>query len=281
MLENMKFTAKWTAKTDIPYVVNHYLQNIENDEYTLDKTDKLQGTADSLVNPSVNTYIGFTPPTQQEVTISADGSLVVNYYYTRNSYTITLITNGGTGDTVSKKYQDSLVDINTWTTRDGYSFVGWFMDEQFTDYYSEGTMPNQSITLYACWAEETLPRNFLYEVTTEGTISIYDYVGTATIVTIPQYIGDQLKGSHVPLGGGDIPPAVGEIQPCHRQSVLIDRIVVEGESLCYCCHPQHGVMLRQVRAMPHGQRKASRCPHYLLGIAVFQIQRPPETAVDV
>ena len=37
--------------------------------------------------PTTKEYIGFTAPTPEEVEIKADGSLIVNYYYTRNTDT--------------------------------------------------------------------------------------------------------------------------------------------------------------------------------------------------
>ena len=58
-------------------------------------TQSLTGTTASKVTPAVKTYTGFTSPAAKEVTIAADGSTVVKYYYKRNSYTITFNTNGG------------------------------------------------------------------------------------------------------------------------------------------------------------------------------------------
>lgn len=94
---DVTFTATWTANTNTKYVVKHWKQNIggnasqhNSTNYTLADTDNFTGTTDTTVRPSVKNYEGFTSPSTQTVQIKPDGSLVVNYYYTRNSYTLTV-----------------------------------------------------------------------------------------------------------------------------------------------------------------------------------------------
>ena len=180
-------TAKWTARTDIAYVVHHYQQNITDNEYTLFETQNLKGTADASIKPATNSYTGFTAPTKQTVTVKPDGSLVVNYYYTRNSYSITFITNGG--DTIAKitqKYQSALSVPDA--TRNGYTFGGWFTNATLTTSYTKPTtMPATSRTVYAYWAEENKPSDFTYSGSSAITVSAYK--GTSTTMWIPSYIG--------------------------------------------------------------------------------------------
>lgn len=87
--------AKWTANTNTAYTVKHWQQNLDAENYTCADTENGTGTTGASVTPAVNTYEGFTAPNTQTVTIAADGSTVVNYYYTRNSYTVSL--SPGTG----------------------------------------------------------------------------------------------------------------------------------------------------------------------------------------
>lgn len=93
--------AKWTANTNTAYTVKHWQQNLnagsdENAEnYICVDTENGTGTTGASVTPALKTYEGFTAPNTQTVTIAADGSTVVNYYYTRNSYTVSL--SPGTG----------------------------------------------------------------------------------------------------------------------------------------------------------------------------------------
>ena len=180
-------TAKWTARTDIAYVVNHYQQNITDNEYTLFETQNLKGTADASIKPATNSYTGFTAPAKQTVTVKPDGSLVVNYYYTRNSYSITFVTNGGdTISTITQKYQSDLSVPDA--TRNGYTFGGWFTNATLTTSYTKPTtMPATSRTVYAYWAEENKPSDFTYSGSSAITVSAYK--GTSTTMWIPSYIG--------------------------------------------------------------------------------------------
>ena len=54
----------------------------------------IQRTTNTNVTPSVRTYEGFTSPSAQTVNIEPDGSRVVVYQYTRNSYQLTFDTVG-------------------------------------------------------------------------------------------------------------------------------------------------------------------------------------------
>lgn len=100
--DNAAYTAYADPNTDTKYVVRHwkqklYLDNTQQyadgskhdiDNYFLAATDNLTGTTDTEVTPATKSYEGFTSPAAQKVTIKGDGSLVVDYYYTRNKYKI-------------------------------------------------------------------------------------------------------------------------------------------------------------------------------------------------
>ena len=185
---NITLTAKWTANSGITYVVNHYKQNIYDDGYTIDSsaTQNLTGTADASVTPAVKTYTGFTSPSARTVTIKPDGSLVVDYYYTRNSYTITMVTNGGESiTTIRQKYQSALTMPTA--EREGYTFGGWYTDKTLTTAFTNTTITTSNITVYAHWSEENKPGDFTYSGTSAITVSAYS--GTSTTMWIPAYIG--------------------------------------------------------------------------------------------
>ena len=125
---NTTLYARWTANTNTAYTVEHYQQNTAKDGYILAYTDNLTGTSDSKVTPAVKSYTGFTAPSTQEITIAPDGSTVLKYYYTRNDYSITLNTNGGTinaGNVTSYTYGISAT-LPTNVTKSGYTFGGWY-----------------------------------------------------------------------------------------------------------------------------------------------------------
>lgn len=183
--DNITLTAHWIARTDIAFKVNHYLQNL-GEGYTLKETDDLYGTADSNITPAVKVYSGFTSPEVKEVTILADGTLVVDYYYTRNRYTVNLVANDGKDvDSVSHLFE-SIITLPT-PQRDGYTFGGWFTDADLSEACVNYQMPSNDINVYAWWTEENKPTDFVYSG--EGHYSISAYVGTQTEMMIPAYIG--------------------------------------------------------------------------------------------
>ena len=185
--DDVELIASWTPNTDTVYTVNHYWQNITDDEYTLYETETLRGTTDTSVTPSTEMYTGFTAPQAQTVNVDPDGSRIVNYYYTRNYYTVTVVGNGGTNNTITQKYQ-SVIDTTNWTTRDGYTLGGLYTDLSLTTLYTDKTMPAENKTVYAYWTGENVASDFEYTSGTNG-ITITGYTGISTIVKIPEQIG--------------------------------------------------------------------------------------------
>ena len=179
--------ALWTPNKNISYKVNRYLQNVNDDDYTIDVTEELIGTADSSITPEVKDYVGFTSPVAQTVNIVPDGTLVVDYYYTRNYYEINMVSNGGDKiDTIRKKYQSEL--NMSIAIRNGYTFGGWYTEQTQLNAFESNTMPSESITLYAHWLEESKACDFTYTGTESYTIT--GYVGKSNTMTIPSYIGN-------------------------------------------------------------------------------------------
>ncbi len=175
--------AEWMPNTNTPYTVEHYIEKLDG-THELRDTDILTGTSDSQVTPSVKTYEGFAAPDVQTATVATDGSLVVRYEYTRNSYTVTFITNGGNEiESETLKYQE---EVNLCdAVRNEYTFGGWFSNSQLTELVT--AMPASDIIVYAYWTEENKPNDFSYAGT--RTITINDYKANDTTVCIPSYIG--------------------------------------------------------------------------------------------
>ena len=100
----------------------HYRENIEDDGFTLYETVELHGTADAFVTPAVKTYPGFFSPDAETVRIEPDGSRILNYYYARRTYTVTVIPNGGTPiSPVTQKYQSEWAIPSPTRTSGGFS----------------------------------------------------------------------------------------------------------------------------------------------------------------
>lgn len=144
------YEAQWTANTNTPYTVKHYKQNLANDDYTLAETENKTGTTDAQVTPAVKSYTGFTAPSTQTKTIAADGSLVVEYKYTRNSHTLTWDANGGTIDGEPTKVETLKYDATITAPQtsslsySGHNFTGW-------NTTPASTMPDNDVTYTAQW----------------------------------------------------------------------------------------------------------------------------------
>ncbi len=175
--------ANWIARTDTKYIVNHYQQNADDDGYTFFEKDELYGKSDTSVTPAVKSYAGFTAPTKKTVNINPNGNTVVDYYYTRKSYTINVVGNGGASVQITQKYGST---INTSSvTRSGYELEGLYTDIDLTSKLT--TVPLENKTVYAYWKGENRPTDFNYTTSTDGII-ITGYKGSSTTVVIPLQI---------------------------------------------------------------------------------------------
>ena len=141
---DLELTAKWNANTDTAYTVEHYQQNIDNDEYVLaeDDTENKTGTTDEDTSAEAKTYAGFTAKSVTQEKIAADGSTVVKIYYDRNIITLTLNLDGGEGEKeITGKY-GATVNV-TVPTKNGYTFADW--DSELPAIFTE------NVTYTATW----------------------------------------------------------------------------------------------------------------------------------
>lgn len=100
------------------------------------------------------------------------------FYYTRNSYKIVFM-NNGQEKTVSRKYEQSIADVNYTPIapegKEGYEFAGWYDNERCEGKaydFTGKTMPAQHITLYAKW------------VAPVHTVTVYDSNRTTVLATL-------------------------------------------------------------------------------------------------
>jgi uncharacterized repeat protein (TIGR02543 family) len=154
-LENITLYAKWIAV--VSYKVEHYLQNLNDDAYSLSETENLVGPTDKKVDAVAKQLVGFTLNSEAEGTIDSgniagDGSLVLKLYYERNQYTVIFRPENGEEDTVELlKY--GMIIIAPTVTRSGYTFAGWNQPV-------EVTMPAADITYTALWEQMTYSISF-------------------------------------------------------------------------------------------------------------------------
>lgn len=193
LTKDITIKANWIANTDTKYVVNHYTENLDGKGYTKVDTQNLEGTSDSTVSIDANTYEGFTAQTESQTkTIAADGTTVIDFYYTRNSYTISFVTNGGNKiESKSFKYEET-IPSDLKPTRANYTFAGWYTDEKQTTLFDK--MPAMDQTVYAYYSEETKASFFDYDKN-EDSVTITKGKNLTGDVVIPEYIGGKLVTS--------------------------------------------------------------------------------------
>jgi len=125
---NITVYAKWNPADGTAYTVRHYHQNTSGAGYTLYESETLRGVTDSATDAEAKNYPGFTPLAFAQSTIQPDGGAVVEIFYDRNTYAVTLISNGGTvhaGDVSAYVYGVGAA-LPTDVTKLGYHFAGWY-----------------------------------------------------------------------------------------------------------------------------------------------------------
>ena len=129
------------------YTVHHWKQKTtgiasthDDKNYELAETETKKAQIGSKVTPAVKTYIGFDSPKTQTKAVTADGKMVIDYYYERHLYNVTL--NAGTGieKTIGAgpyRYGQSVtIDANV---KEGYHWLNW------TGNYTGGSGGDQTV----------------------------------------------------------------------------------------------------------------------------------------
>ena len=185
------------GKSDnVSYTVEHWQQNITDDEYTKveNDTQTLSGKIGEKTNAIAKTYTGFTVKAFEQQTLSDNGNMVIKIYYDRKTTTITFNENGGTfwggvhGPLTRGYKYESLASIALgevlWPSREGYEFRGWAYDSKATtcDYsqnlnFEITDSTPSAVTLYAIWRPDATANgslNFIsggdVEIVADGNI---------------------------------------------------------------------------------------------------------------
>ena len=159
IMQNTTISASWTANTDTAYKVKYYLQNLEDDNYTLDHTDDLTGTTDTTANAEIKTYTHFTFTEDNSIlsgNIDGDGSQVLKVYYTRDIYAYSAANENVKGGTINCTSNDNYkydTTITLFTSINaGYDFLGWYVgDTQISENANYSFSIEQPIIVTAKW----------------------------------------------------------------------------------------------------------------------------------
>ena len=168
---NTNTTASWTANSNTPYKVEYYLQNLENDNYTLRLTENKTGTTATTANAEIKKFAHFThkASSTDSGNINANGTTVLKVYYTRDKYTVTFNDNGGTlvsgNASQTVKYGASVTA--PMFEREGYTFVGYDKDNY--------TNISESITVNANWKINQYTITIIYDDGQANKVITQDY----------------------------------------------------------------------------------------------------------
>lgn len=123
--ENKTYTVTYRP-ANVGFTVNHYLQNVADNNYTLNVSERHDGFTESEVGDGLaETYPGFAALLYNtKAKVAADGSTVVEIYYDRNYYMMSFNLDGGYGvEPIYARYGASVKVENP--TKPGYTFNGW------------------------------------------------------------------------------------------------------------------------------------------------------------
>lgn len=96
--KNITLVAKWTLNPK--YTVEHWLQNIDDDDYVCKQSDsqQLYGKTGTMTNATAKNYPGFLAQEIEQTVIQPDGTTVVKIKYNRKIITVTVNLDGGNID---------------------------------------------------------------------------------------------------------------------------------------------------------------------------------------
>lgn len=188
---NVTVKAKWSPNRNTKYTVEYYLENLEDDGYTMRESAICYGETDSTVKAEIRTYDHFTVRERDvEGTVLPDGTAKLKVYYTRDVYTVTFEGGGGTRTGGGEERQS--VKYLGSATPPVYTYQG----HNFTGFNGSYTNISASVTLTAQWSEIAKQNYNMAGVTFSNEATTYD--GNAHSIFIK---GDLPEGVQVRYEG--------------------------------------------------------------------------------
>lgn len=169
--ENKTYTVTYHP-ANVGFTVNHYLQNVADNNYTLNVSERHDGFTESEVGDGLakTTYTGFAALLYNtKAKVAADGSTVVEIYYDRNYYMMSFNLDGGYGVEPIYARFGAALEVGT-PTKPGYTFSGW-------EPTVPTTVPAENTTYTAKWTpgESGFTVVFWYENANDDG---YSYAGS-------------------------------------------------------------------------------------------------------
>ncbi|MBQ3460975.1 MAG: InlB B-repeat-containing protein, partial [Solobacterium sp.] len=178
----------YTAVYDFVYL----LKDLDGEGYTEIPNSReidVQGVLNSYVTPTVKVFDNAELEEAVGATITTSGldgeeKQELTVKYTRKNLQLTYDTKGGSyvaGVTVP--YGTEQPVTTTVPTRTGYTFAGWYTDEQCTNPAGSTVMVDKNTTLYAKWTGDTVDYTIVYlfeKYNDTGTESSFVYDNSET-----------------------------------------------------------------------------------------------------
>ena len=172
---------------NVGFTVNHYLQNVADNNYTLNVSERHDGFTESEVGDGLaETYPGFAALLYNtKAKVAADGSTVVEIYYDRNYYMMSFNLDGGYGvEPIYARYGTPVKVENP--TKPGYTFNGWEPDvpatvpAENTTYKAKWQAEKTAKVTVVVWGENADDENYSYIKSVETTAPV-----GSTLTAIP------------------------------------------------------------------------------------------------
>lgn len=185
---DLTLKAKWKALV-VNYKVEYYLENANDNNYTLIETIEKTEYTDTLVTAETKSYTGFNefvnhPDYLASAKVLGNASLVLKVYFNRNVYQIAYLPNGGSEvSTENVKYGAQIFAAVSLKT--GYEFNHWFLTNE-DEAYNFDTMPLNDLTLTAKWTK------IIYKISFETNADI-------SVVSITAAYEDVIQAPTPPL----------------------------------------------------------------------------------
>ena len=151
--EDTTFTAQWT--------INTYTVTFNSNGGSTVESKKVN-YGDKVTEPDAPTKTGYTFDgwysdanfsTEWDFDTPITDDITLHAKWNINQYTVTFNTNGGSDvDSLSVAYGEK-VEKPADPTREGYTFAGWYSNEELTMPWDFDTPISDNITLYAKWTE--------------------------------------------------------------------------------------------------------------------------------
>ena len=184
----------FVPRNDTPYVVEYYLQNLEDEDFTLEVAENKTGITDDEVTAEEKEFEGFTLDESVEGTkksglIEGDGSLVLKLYYTRNSHTLT----------INYVYEDGSEAVPSYSNKVAYGAAYSVKSQEITGYSVsldkvEGTMPNKDVTVTVTYTMVTYYVTYIVDGEPYGDPEGYNYTTEVTLKGNPEKEGYTFSG---------------------------------------------------------------------------------------